>query len=319
MIVADLHQRRLGEVVAAVDVAPDIAGKRLAQVVPEVGQSDVFVAPDCASLRDRKAFDCAIVATSSSLERCAPTFRELLAHGASIVSTCEELLLPHPRHAALADELDRLAREHGGRLLGTGVNPGFVMDALPVFATAISRDVTHVEVHRLQDASTRRIPFQQKIGVGLDDAEFEDGVAAGKLGHVGLGESMRFIAQALNLRIDALEEDIHPVHAERELPSGLGPVRKGRICGVRQSARGFRDEHALIELRFQASLGYPDPHDRVIVQGEPPIDLVWKNGVHGDVATSSIVLNSIRPLLAAPPGLHTMATIPLVSWTAPRA
>src|SRR5262249_30876365 len=155
---------------AAVDTSPSIAGKRLSAVVP-ASRARILVAPDFARV-DFDGVDCAIVTTSSSLASCAPTFRDLLARGATVVSTCEELSWPYLRHARLARELDRLAKEHGGRLLGTGVNPGFLMDAFPVAATAISKSVARVEVHRYQDASSRRIPFQKKIGVGLDVAEF---------------------------------------------------------------------------------------------------------------------------------------------------
>lgn len=313
-IVADLHERGLGRVVAAADVAPGIAGKRLADLVPGL-KSDVVVRADLDV--DARSFDAAVVTTSSSLAACAPTFRALLERGACVVSTCEELAWPYLHHAQLARDLDGLAAATGGRLLGTGVNPGFMMDAFPVAATAISRSVRGVEVHRYQDASPRRIPFQKKIGVGLDDAQFEAQVAAGTLRHVGLGESLHFIAARLGLRVERWEEDIAPVYADRELASGLGPIAEGRICGVRQEARGYDAQRLVVNMKFQASIGYPDPHDRVIVDGVPAIDLVWKGGVHGDIATSAITLNSIASLRAAAPGLHTMATIPLVSCTPP--
>lgn len=313
-IVTDLHERRLGTVVAAVDVSPALTGKRLRDVVPGIA-SDVVVRGDLDA--DPRAYDAAIVTTSSDLAKCAPTFRALLERGATIVSTCEELAWPYLRHAQLAQDLDGLARKTGGRLLGTGVNPGFLMDAFPVAATAISRSVRAVEVHRYQDASSRRIPFQKKIGVGLDEAGFRAQVAAGTLRHVGLGESLHFIAARLGLKVTRWDEDIAPVHADRELASGLGPVPEGRICGVRQEGRGYDGNRPVVTLRFQASIGYPDPHDRVIVDGVPPIDLIWKGGVQGDVATSAITLNSIASLRAAAPGLHTMASIPLVSCTPP--
>jgi 4-hydroxy-tetrahydrodipicolinate reductase len=315
-IVSDLHERGLGRVVAAVDVSPALAGRRLADVVPGL-PSDCVVRGELDA--DARTYDAAIVTTSSDMAACAPTFRALLERGATVVSTCEELSWPYLRHARLAAELDGLARQTGGRLLGTGVNPGFLMDAFPVAATAISRSVRAVEVHRFQDASSRRIPFQKKIGVGLDDAQFAAQVAAGTLRHVGLGESLHFVAARLGLKVARWEEDIAPVYADRDLASGLGPVREGRICGVRQEARGYDAHRLVVNLKFQASIGLADPHDRVIVDGVPAIDLVWKGGVQGDVATSAITLNSIRSLLAAGPGLHTMATIPLVSCTPPAA
>lgn len=317
MIVADLVERRLGEVVAAVDLAPELAGKKLSEIVPAAkGRTSVSASLD--EVRDWSSIDVAVVTTSSDLARCAPTFRELLGRGVAVVSTCEELVYPWFRHDALARELDVLARENRGRLLGTGVNPGFLMDAFPVAATAISKSVESLEVRRFQDASIRRIPFQKKIGVGLDDAGFAAQVKAGTLRHVGLGESVHFIASRVGLAIDRYEEEIHPVHAERELESGLGKIPAGAIRGVRQVGRGYRRGSVAILLEFIAAIGLDDPHDRVIVHGEPEIDLIWRGGVPGDVATSAIVLNSIDPLLAAPPGLHTMASIPIVGCAAPK-
>lgn len=315
-IVGDLVERGLGRVVAAVDDSPQIAGRDISAVVPTV-DANCKVAANFDGVVWSE-IDCAIVTTSSDLVRCAPTFRTLLARGMTVVSTCEELAWPYLRHAELARELDGIARDHGGRLLGTGVNPGFLMDTFPVAVTAISKAVTRVEVHRYQDASSRRIPFQKKIGVGLDDTGFAAKVAAGTLRHVGLGESLHFIAHRLGLRVARWEEDIAPVHAGRDLASGLGPVKKGAICGVRQEARGYDGDAITIELKFQASIGLENPHDRVIVTGVPPIDVEWRGGVQGDIATSAITLNSIHSLRASPPGLHTMATIPLVGCTAPR-
>ncbi len=313
--IADLYERKLGTVVAAIDTASGIAGRRLSEIVPS-SRSNVRIAADSARV-DFKRIDCAIVTTSSGLATCAPTFRELLRRGATVVSTCEELSWPYLRHAKLARELDRLAKKHGGRLLGTGVNPGFLMDAFPVAATAISKSVTRVEVHRYQDASSRRIPFQKKIGVGLEDQEFARQVKAGTLRHVGLGESLHFIAHQLGLRIDRWEEDLEPVRATRNLTSGLGPVTKGTICGVRQEARGWHKKRVVVDLRFKAAIGLEDPHDRVIVEGVPALDVRWDGGVHGDIATSAITLNSIGPLRASAPGLHTMASIPLVGCAPP--
>ena len=132
-----------------------------------------------------------------------------------------------------------------------------------------------------------------------------------------VGGGLHFIADSVGMKITRWEEDIEPVHAKRDLKSGLGPVKKGAICGVRQEARGYDGKWLKIELKFQASIGFEDPHDRVIVTGVPPIDLVWRGGVHGDIATSAITLNSIPALRKSAPGLHTMATIPLVGCAAP--
>ncbi len=308
-ILSDLTERDLGHVVAAVDPAPAVAGQHLASLVPGTNPN-VRIVPSLSEVADWDQVDCAIVTTTSDLASCADTFRTLLAAGKAVVSTCEELVYPWLRHVALAEELDELARKHGGRLLGTGVNPGFLMDALPAILTSVSRSVRGIACYRIQDASARRIPFQRKIGAGLDDDQFAAKVREGTLRHVGLGESLHFIAHYVGLPLERWEEDIAPVKAERDLVCGLGTIPRGRIAGVRQVARGYYDERCVIHLEFQAAIGQADPHDRIVVEGEPPMDMVMPGGVHGDVATSAIVLNAIPRVFKAPPGLHTMATIP---------
>ena len=285
---------------AAVDRDPDLAGGSLEELAPGAGELAV-----CGSLGE---VDCwgevraAIVTTRSSLEASAPTFRALLERGLAVVSTCEELSWPWLRHAALAGELDDLARARGGRLLGTGVNPGFLMDALPSMLTAVCREVRAVRISRVQDASRRRLPFQRKIGAGLTPEEFAARAEAGELRHVGLGESLHFVAAAAGLEIDDWRETLEAVAGD-----------DGRARGVRQVALGTRSGEVRVRLEFVAAVGQQDPHDRIQIDGDPPIDLTIAGGIHGDVATAAIVGNALRPLLAAPPGLHTMASIPLVS------
>lgn len=308
-IVNEVHERSLGHIVGAVDLSPGLAGQPLTKLVP-AADPRLRVLPDLASVDNWDEIDAAVVSTASDLRSCEGTFRELLRHGKAVVSTCEELVYPWLRHVALAEELDELCKKTGGRLLGTGVNPGFMMDALPAFLTSVCHSVRGIACFRVQDASVRRIPFQKKIGAGLDDEQFAARVKDGSLRHVGLGESLHFIAHYVGLPVERWEEDIAPVKAERDLVCGLGPVARGRVAGVRQVARGYYDEREVVRLEFQAAVGQEGPHDRVVIQGEPPIDMVIPGGVHGDIATCAIIINAIPRLLRAAPGLHTMATIP---------
>jgi 4-hydroxy-tetrahydrodipicolinate reductase len=314
MVVRDFLALGRAEIAAAVDPAPALAGRLLSELVP--GAPGVRVS---ASVEDALAgalaggpLDGAVVTTSSDLAACAPTFRALLEAGLAVVSTCEELLFPDLRHRELARSLDAAARAHGGRLLGTGVNPGFVMDALPVFLSAPCRTVRRVEVWRIQDATTRRVPFQQKIGAGLELDAFARKVADGSLRHVGLGESLHFVARAMGWTLERWEETIAPVVADRRLECALGAIEPGRAAGVRQVGTGWCGGESVVRLEFQAAIGQADPHDRVRIEGEPVIDARIEGGIHGDVATSAIVVNALPSLLAAPPGLHDMSSIAMV-------
>lgn len=314
MICRSLEDRGVGVVAAAVDVAPGVAGRTLADVLDRPGAGGVTIAPTLAAAAGVEV-DCAVVTTASDLRACMGTFRELLGRGVSVVSTCEELVFPWLRHAELAAELDELARRNGCGIMGTGVNPGFVMDALPVFTTAVSASVESVRCERIQDAGSRRVPFQKKIGAGLSEEEFAAGIKAGWLRHVGLGESMHFIAKYVGLGIERWEEEIGPVIAEREMECALGTIRKGHAAGVRQTASAWdREGREVVRMEFQAAIGQEEPRDRVVIEGIPAIDLVIRGGVHGDVATTAITINAIGSLLGAGPGLHTMATVPVVRF-----
>ncbi len=312
MIVRDISQRHIGQLVGVVDRDPDLIGCSLAEVVDGTDPS-IHIAPSLDQVGLSQPIDAAIVTTASDLAACAPTFRELLSHGISVVSTCEELLYPQLRHADLADELDLLAKENDSRLLGTGVNPGFLMDTLPAMVSAVCRGIERIDVWRIQDASNRRLPFQKKIGAGLTQDEFDRRAKAGVLRHVGLGESLHFIANAVGFSLTGWDESLHAVLAENEHQAAHGTIVPGSIAGVRQTARGWDATGTRVQLEFVAAVGQPDPHDRIRIQAEPPIDLVMRGGVHGDVATTAVTLNVLEPLLAARPGLHTMQTISIPS------
>jgi hypothetical protein len=308
LIQRDLVARRRKATVVAVD--PAHAGRRLDELVAGAPAIPVRASLDDV---DWEGFDAALVTTSSDLRACAATFEALLRHGLAVVSTCEELVWPWLRHAELARRLDALAKETGGQLLGTGVNPGFVMDALPAFASGVCHAVRGIRIERIQDAATRREPFQRKIGAGLTPAAFESALREGWLRHVGLGESIHFVAHALGLGIERWDETIEPVLATAPLECALGRIEPGRVAGVRQVATARAHGGVAIVHEFQAAIGQPDPRDRVALDADPPLDLVVRGGIHGDAATSAIALNALEPLLASPAGLHTMATIPMAT------
>lgn len=316
-VLQDAVERGVVDVVAAVDVAAGMAGKPLSVLAPGLAP-DVVVHDDLEDV-DWSKVDVAVVTTSSALDRCADTFEELLDRKVHIVSSCEELVFPWLRHPTLASELDLAARRADRVLLGTGVNPGFVMDLLPLVTTGVCHDVRSIRIERVQDAATRRVPFQKKIGAGLERAAFDAAVAEGTLRHVGLGESLHLVAHALGWRIASWNETIEPVIATRDLACALGPIRPGMCSGVRQTATGAvldasGREREVMSLEFIAAIGQPDSRDAVLVRGEPEIDLVIRGGVHGDVATSALLLHCVFSAREAPSGLRTVADVRPPRW-----
>ena len=301
------------EVLGAADPAPDKAGKDLQELVrSEGGDGPLPIAPSARELYDRSASsrgkrDVVLLCTGSRLDSVALQIEEAVAAGFHVVSTCEELSFPGLHHGDLARSLDAKAKERGVALLGTGVNPGLVMDRLALAVAGACVKVEKLKVTRVVDAAKRRGPLRAKVGAGLSKEEFESGVAARKLGHVGLSESAAMVALGLGLPIDEISETIEPVLALRETEG----VAAGRVLGLHQIAQVRAGREIHVELDLTMAVGVPEAFDRIEIQGDPPINLRVTGGFHGDRATVGCVINAIPFIVAAPPGVQTVVTLPL--------
>jgi 4-hydroxy-tetrahydrodipicolinate reductase len=231
-----------------------------------------------------------------------------------IVSTTEELSYPGYTHIRQARLIHAMAKKAKVAVLGTGVNPGFAMDALPIALSAVCERVDRVIVHRVQDARIRRLPFQQKIGAGLTTEQFQKKVEDGSVRHVGLTESIAMIADAMGWTLDRITDNIQPKLASVTISSEFLAVDPGYVCGIIQDGVGYRKNEPVIRLHMEAYLGAPESFDSVEIEGSPNISSKIAGGIHGDVATASIVVNSIPKVLQATPGLHTMRDLALPSF-----
>jgi 4-hydroxy-tetrahydrodipicolinate reductase len=206
--------------------------------------------------------------------------------------------------------LDELARKKKAVALGTGVNPGFLLDTLAITLAGVCQKVNSIRAERIVDASRRRLPLQTKIGAGLLPSDFEKKVAQGTIKHVGLPESVGLISLAMGWKVGEIQERITPVIAEREVRSEYMTVQQGAVAGVRQVAKGILAGQELVVLDLRMYLNAPNPHDSILIDGIPPVDMTIRGGVHGDSATPAIIVNAIPKLKALEPGLRTMLDLP---------
>ncbi len=300
------------QVVGATDVSPSLAGQDLGVILGLPKKLRIKVERDPARLLRKTKADVAVLCTASSIRDIKPQVAAFLKRGLNVVSTCEELAFPVPRNASAFRELDKLARRRKVRVLGTGVNPGYAMDALALMLTAPCARVNRVSVTRVVDAGARRLPLQRKIGAGLNLNQFRRAVTEGTVRHVGLLESVHMIAAGLGWKLQRVDENVEPAIAPRDLDTEYLRVPAGAAAGIHQSARGYRDGELAISLDLQMYVGAESPRDHVLVDGDPPIDATIAGGVAGDVATAAMVVNVIPKVLASPPGVLTMKDLPLV-------
>ena len=313
-VVRQCAERRGFRIVGAVDIDPAKVGKDLGEVAGVGRALKVKVSADARKAIKAAKPDVVVLCTQSSLKKVMPQMETILKLKVPVVSTTEELAYPTRANLKYARALHEMAKQAKVAVLGTGVNPGFTMDALAITLTGVCERVDSIRVDRVQDARIRRLPFQQKIGAGLTREQFQKKVDEGTVRHVGLAESISMIADAMGWKLDRITDEIQPKMATETVASEFLAVDPGYVCGIVQDGIGYRDGEPIITLHMEAYLGAPESFDSVDVAGSPALKSKIAGGVHGDIATASITVNSIPKILQVSPGLHTMRDMPIPSY-----
>jgi hypothetical protein len=306
------------ELVGGVDIDPAKVGQDVGEAIGLGRPLGFVVAEKLAQVKADAAASSHIRSgvvlhtTSSYFDLFKDQVIEILEAGLDIVSTAEELSFPWLAHPQQAAEIDAVAKHVGKTVLGTGVNPGFIMDSLPLSLTAICQRVDHIRVARVINASTRRGPFQAKIGSGMTVDDFNARMAAGRMGHAGLPESVGMVFHTLGKELTRYESGVEPVVAEQLVKTKHFEVQPGQVRGLRQVARGYSNAGEFMTLTFIAALDADNEGDTIQITGKPDLEVKLR-GTNGDIATVAIAVNAIRRVQQAAPGLVTMRDLPLVT------
>jgi len=301
------------ELVGAVDIDPQKAGMDAGQVIGLQEPLGFPVTRDLNGTLQCTQAEVAVHSTSSTFGQFKNQILEMLAAGLDVVSTSEELSFPWIRHQEDAKELDVSARQAGKTILGTGVNPGFLMDTLPLMMTGICEHVEQIDITRRINASTRRASFQMKIGSGMSLEAFYAKMAAGEMGHVGLPESIGMVFDTLGMQLVNDTDEVEPILAQGLIDTGFYQVQPGQVCGLKQVAQGYNEKGIFLRLTFIAALDLDKEGDTIRITGSPDM-MVELKGTHGDIATRAITVNAIQRVKDAGPGLLTMRDIPIITW-----
>ncbi len=303
------------DVVGGVDIDPTKTGKDLGELTGANNLKGRFVYRSLEDLIAHAKPDVILHTTVSKFKDAFGQIEPMARQGISVVSSCEELLFPQLNEPALAAKLDKICQDNGARVIGTGVNPGFVMDVLPVCLTGVSRDVRAIHVQRVVNASIRRAPLQKKIGSGLAPEEFRRLFKEGRAGHAGLKESLALIAHCMGWEAKNITETGDAVIADHDIRTQFLEVKKGLTCGLHQRAEAAINGKINLTLDIKMYLDAKNPHDAIQIEGEPPLDVIINGGVAGDHATVAALVNTASRVLKAKPGLLLMTDLAVPCWT----
>jgi len=300
------------ELVGGVDIDPEKVGRDIGDAVGSRAPAGIAVARNLAEVLEKAPADVVLHTTGSFFDLFEDQIVEILGAGLDIVSTSEELSFPWLAHPEAAARIDAAARRAGKTVLGTGVNPGFLMDTLPLHLTALCQRVDRIDVTRRMNASVRRGPFQAKIGAGMMVEAFTAQMKKGRMGHIGLPESMGMVFDTLGKTLAQYESGVEPVVADSPITTDYCAVQPGQVRGLRQVARGYTDQGEFMTLTFIAALDEEEDGDTIRITGTPDLEIRLK-GTNGDIATVAITVNAVRRVWEAPPGLVTMRDLPIVT------
>jgi 4-hydroxy-tetrahydrodipicolinate reductase len=307
-----LLDKKSFKIVGAVDIDPELVGKDLGEILDKPETMGVTIEKDAEVLFSKVKAHAVVHTTTSHLKSVFSQVAQCLKAGLNVISTCEELSYPWKRNPELARELDNLAKEMGVTVVGTGINPGYLMDTLPLFLSGPCLKVNSIKVTRMMNSAKRRVPFQAKVGTGLTQEEFKQKIEDKVItGHVGLLESINMIASGLGWELDeAVELPPQPVIDEKAIETAMGTVKPGDVIGLTSIAYGKKDGKEIIALEFCANAAVEEEYDEIIIQGEPNIHQKIIGGVHGDIGTVAVTINTIPGTIEAPAGLKVMKDLP---------
>ncbi len=313
-----LMKRRGVEIIGACDLNPAYRGKALTELLglPPDGRKQVRVTPDIAEAMTETPVDCCVIATDSFVKDVFPKIREVVTRGVNALTIAEEMSYPWAQEPELSEEMDRLAKENKVSILGTGINPGLMMDLLAVCLSGAMTQVSHVRCERVNSLSPFGETVMHEQGIGMTKEAFDRGVAEGALaGHVGFSESAAMIGKALGIGYDRLEQKMQPILTEvdRRSPHGFAP--RGHVAGVDMSARAMQGDRERISLvhpqQIEPQLAGVDTGDYITLSGTPEISMTVKPEVNGGLGTIAMACNTLPFLIAARPGLLSMLDLPV--------
>jgi len=316
---ADMLLTKKGvEITGVCDLHPDLINKSIFNALEsEKGNhNDVFVNDNIEDLLDSDECDLVLLCTDSYTSKAFPKMKMILEKGINVISTAEEMAYPKAQEPELAVELNKIAKDNGVTVLGTGINPGFIMDLLVVALSGVMTDVKHIEANRVNSLSPFGPAVMEEQGVGITVEKFNKGIENKTLaGHVGFSESVLMIADAIGVKLDGFKQQMEPIVTSIDRKSKYGEALKGNVAGVNMTGQGLVNGEVFIDMKhpqqIEPELEGTNTGDYINLIGTPNIHMAITPEIDGGIGTVAMCVNMIPHVLNARPGLKTMIDLPV--------
>ena len=302
-----LLEKKGVEITGVCDIHPARVGKSIFELlgVERGERRDVVVCDDINRVAARGAADICVIATDSFTKKVFPKIKLVVENGINVICTAEEMSYPKANQPELAEEMDKLAKANGVSILGTGINPGLMMDLLAVCLSGCMTDVQSVQCRRVNSLS----PFGPAV---MEEQGVEDGSL---VGHVGFAESVGMIAEALGWKVDKFEQQMKPIVTTVDRKSPYGFAKAGDVAGVNMTGQGYVNGELKIDMihpqQIEPEMEGTHTGDYIVLKGTPNVSMAINPEVDGGIGTIAMMVNMIPHVINARPGLKTMLDLPV--------
>lgn len=305
------------EICGICDLNPNYVGKNIFDIldVEQIDHPSVYVSNNIDEVVTEDC-DIVLLATDSFTKKAYSKIKLLLEKKVNVISTAEEMAYPMAQNPDLADEMNHIAKENGVTVIGTGINPGMMMDLLVVCLTGVMQDVEKITVKRVNSLSPFGKAVMEEQGVGITVEEFTEGVNNNTMaGHVGFHESVNMIADALKWKIGKFEQQMQPIITEVDRKSPYGFAKAGNVAGVSMTSQGYVDGKLKIDMyhpqQIEPQLSGTNTGDYIEIEGSPVVNMSINPEIDGGIGTIAMCVNMIPHVINARPGLKTMIDLPV--------
>lgn len=306
------------EIVGVCDLNPNYLNKSMFTILNMENpyNYDVIIKSNIDEVVQTKSCDIVLLATDSYTSKAFPKIIQLLEKQVNVISTAEEMAYPAAGESLLAKKMDEVAKANNVTVLGTGINPGMMMDLLVVAMTGVMEELNHIEVSRINSLSPFGKTVMEEQGVGLSLHEFNEKMNQGKMaGHVGFLESVHMIAKGIGQEIQSFEQGMEPIVTDIDRKSPYGFAAKGNVAGVGMSAKAKTNKNINIIMnhpqQIEPELAGVNTGDYITIKGTPEVNLSITPEIDGGIGTIAICVNMIPHVINAKSGLKTMLDLPV--------
>lgn len=314
---AEMLYKKTGvDIVGVCDLHSDRVGKSVAEVLGVDKWQDVIIKEDIEEVLNVEKADLCLLATDSFTKGAYNKIKLIMEKGINVITTAEEMAYPQAQEPELAKKLDEIAKANGVTVLGTGINPGLIMDLLVVCLTGCMETVEHIEAKRVNSLSPFGVTVMEEQGVGITEEEFNRRVAADDIaGHVGFSESINMIADAIGWKVEKFEQQMKPILTTVDRKSPYGFAAAGNLAGINMTGQGHIDGEIKIDMihpqQIEPEMEGTYTGDYITLQGNPPVNMAITPEVDGGIGTIAMCVNMIPHVINAKAGLKTMIDLPV--------